>query len=377
MFHLSTRAVHAFAAAVLTLSPALAFAGEALHGNASKVTDTGGCSSDCTLAKGQQRINQGRYEEAIAVFTCVIADDPLTVDAYRGRSEAKLLLGRYSDAFRDYALLIAAVQPEDIDDLADDLLASYDQRLAGQHPDVATLTGASFARWVFWQYPDAIPVLDQLLGLDPNNVYANLFRGSSRLFAGMSADAGEADLDHAIQLAPQSAHVRFVVADAYTYALPDPDRALLEATLALEGGLDTPRVHAILAAALEDEGDVSGAALHIQRHIDLVTAEKVSTAPLGAGGAMTLGLEPGRTYEIPIQASAGQAIGIATGSPSSQIWDSILVLLGPDGEPVAGSDDEVDYFAGLDFVAPVSGTYTMRVTSFEGISTGPLVVTRD
>jgi len=64
--------------------------------------------------------------------------------------------------------------------------------------------------------------------------------------------AGEAaDLDRAIALAPESPGVRFIAADAYAYGnVPDPQRAFAEASFELAGGLNTPRVHAILPARI-------------------------------------------------------------------------------------------------------------------------------
>ena len=50
----------------------------------------------------------------------------------------------------------------------------------------------------------------------------------------------------------------------------------------------------------------------------------------------------------------------------------------PDGSPVVGSDDYKKYFAGFKgWVAGVTGTYRLQVTSFESVGTGELVVTRD
>jgi hypothetical protein len=57
------------------------------------------------------------------------------------------------------------------------------------------------------------------------------------------------------------------------------------------------------------------------------------------------------------------------------MWDTILLLVGPDGTPVLGSDDYKGYMAGFDWVAPADGTYHMRVSSFEAASTGVVVVT--
>jgi hypothetical protein len=184
-----------------------------------------------------------------------------------------------------------------------------------------------------------------------------------------------ADLERALALAPQSADVRFIVADAYTYGQPDPARAFAEATLALAWGIDTPRVHAILASAHLAFGDELAAAAHIQRHIELVTTELLTTSPIAAGASLALDLAPGRTYEIPVAAIAGEAISIVTSS--SDFYDSILVLLAPDGSPVVGSDDYKKYFAGFEWVAGVTGTYRLRVTSFESVNTGEMVVTRD
>ncbi len=364
-------------AVVLASSPTLAQSptAEPICETPSDRPANGGCRG-ATLARGQARIDEGRHEEAIQVFSCILAADPLVADAYRGRSEAELLLGRYSDAFREYARLTAAVLPLD-PGAPETILANYEARLATRPEDVAALTGASFARWCFFDYKGAIPVLDELLALRPDDVYANLFRGSNRMFVGDDTASGEADLMRAIQLAPQSRDVRYIVADAYTYAQHEPVAAFPDAMLALEWELDTPRIHAILASAHLSWGDTSSAAAHLERHIGLVTADLVLAAALDSGGAVTLDLVPGRTYEIPIEATAGQTISIQTDNPTGEIGDSILVLFAPDGSPVHGGDDDAGSLASLDWVAPNTGTYEMWVTSFEAVGTGQLVVSRD
>jgi hypothetical protein len=89
---------------------------------------------------------------------------------------------------------------------------------------------------------------------------------------------------------------------------------------------------------------------------------------------MILGLVPGRRYEIPIAVAAGETVSIATSS--KDFWDTILVLLAPDGTLVLGSDDYKGYMAGFDWIAPAPGTYQLRVTSFEAVNTGELLVAR-
>ncbi len=276
-------------------------------------------AAQCTAQQGQLFIEAGQYKKALQEFTCVINAQPTEVEGYRGRIEAELLLGQYSNALGDNARITAFVLPV--------------------HPDAKNTIFAGYA---------------DLHGANTVN--------------------GVADIEYAITLAPQSADVRFIVSDAYTYGLPNPERAFAEASLALAWGLDTPRIHAILATSYEAFGDQLAAAAEIQRHIELVTTELLTAPPIEAGASLRLDLVPGRTYEIPVTVTAGETLSIMTGSPD--FYDTILVLFAPDGTPVLSSDDYKFYFAGFVWVAAQTGTYRMQVTSFEGIDTGELVVTR-
>ena len=332
-------------------------------------------AAKCTAEEGQRLIHEGRYKDAIREFTCVIEARPTDVEGYRGRMEAELLLGLYSEAFREYARIVAFVLPVH-PDAESTMLAGYADRLSSAPDDIPALTGASFTRWCLFDYPGAIHVIKRLLEIRPDDVYGNLFRGSSRVLHGASRADGMRDLERAIALAPRSPDVRYIVADAYTYgSAPDLDRAFAEATRALEWGLDTPRVHAIIAAGYNALGDLTAAVMHIDRHIELVTTELLATGPLVAGGSFTLDLVAGQTYQIPVQAIAGEVISIATSS--KDYWDTILVLLAPDGTPVLGSDDANAYFAAFDWKAETTGTYRLRVTFFESVNAGELLVSRD
>src|SRR5262249_55087975 len=105
-------------------------------------------AAPCAPEGGQVFINEGRYEQAIREFACVINAQPTEVEGYRGRIEAELLLGRYSDAARDHARVTALVLPVHPDAHAT-ILAGYDARLSVAPEDIPALTGASFARWWF------------------------------------------------------------------------------------------------------------------------------------------------------------------------------------------------------------------------------------
>ena len=267
----------------------------------------------CSTSAGQAFIDQGRYAKAVQEFSCAITASPTSPDGYRGRAEAQLLLGRYADALTTYSRVTAVVLPVH-PDAAATILAGYDARLTASPTDRVALTGASFVHWWLYEYPPTIKLVDQLLAAHPDDPYGLLFRGSSRLLKGLSVQRGIGDLDRAVQLAPSSADVRWVVADAYWYGQGDSTRGFDEATKALDWGLDTPRVHSILASTLIAMGDITGALPHLKRSIDLVTTELVTTAPLAPGGSTAVAIAPGRTVEIPIAVTAGQTISIMTSS---------------------------------------------------------------
>jgi hypothetical protein len=335
-------------------------------------TDFARAQQPCTVEDGQNEIDQGRYKSAVKEFSCVIEALPAEVEGYRGRIEAQLLLGAYSDAMRDYGRLTVRVLPVH-PDAASTILAGYAARLAADPENIPALTGASFARWWLFDYAGATHVLNDLLALRPDDPYGNLLRGSSRLLRG-ATNAGVRDLEYGIALAPESPDVHWIAADAYTYGLPDPQRAFAEATLALGGGLDTPRVHAIFASSYVAFGNRAAAAVHIKRHFDLVTTEVALAPPLLAGDSQAVAIAPGRVVEIPIAAVAGETIAIATSS--RDYWDTIAVLLAPDGTPVSGGDDDKSYFAAFEWPAAQSATYRLRVTFFEALNSGVLLVSR-
>ena len=181
-------------------------------------------------AAGQEYIDAGRYDRAVREFGCVIDGDPTSVDGHRGRMEALVLLGRYSDAVLDGVHLNAVVVPAH-PDAERTIVAGYASRLSASPSDVAALTGATFARWWFFDYPAAIHLASRLLEVRPDDRVGNLFRGSSRLLHHVQTTRGIADLEQGIALDPDNPSVHFIASDAYTYGLSDPHRAL--------AGLDT------------------------------------------------------------------------------------------------------------------------------------------
>src|SRR5262245_46429445 len=104
-------------------------------------TATAADAASCTALQGQLLIDQGRYKQAISEFTCVIKEQPTGIEGYRGRIEAELLLGLYSDSVRDYARVTAVVTPVHPDAQAI-ILGGYANRLAISPNNIPALTGA-------------------------------------------------------------------------------------------------------------------------------------------------------------------------------------------------------------------------------------------
>src|SRR5262245_18471671 len=96
-------------------------------GSATLAKDLPPGHSRCTAEQGQQYIDLGRYDKAIREFSCVIENDPTGVEGYRGRIEAALLLGLYSDALRDNASITANVS---YPNARDTIFANYAASLA-------------------------------------------------------------------------------------------------------------------------------------------------------------------------------------------------------------------------------------------------------
>jgi hypothetical protein len=143
----------------------------------------------------------------------------------------------------------------------------------------------------------------------------------------------------------RSPGVRFIIADASTYGnVPDPQRAFAEASFELTGSLNTPRVHAIFASAYLALGNQLAAAAELRTDIELVTTQLAQTAPLITGATLTLPWSCGAAAKFPFLPRPGRG---SRSWSSRDSYDTILVLLAPDGPPVLGSHHYRQYFAGF------------------------------
>jgi hypothetical protein len=301
---------------------------------------------------------------------CALNLDPLSVDVYRWQIESALLAGDYSEAVDGYMTLLAVIAPEH-PDIFETLLADYERDLTTMPDDLVLLTGYAGLQWWVSDYAAAIHALDHLLEVEPDSVTALTFRGSAHFFM-EDVDAGSADFARALELDPDNPNIYFLIADAYTYAMPDTERALDAALTANALGLASPRLDAIFGAAYTALDDDAAAAAYYAQHIASATSAFIDAAALAAGESVTLTIEPGQTYIIPLDVTAGETLDVMTGGD----LDTIIALYAPDNTVVIGSDDRDGYFAGFTAQIDAAGTYRLYVTTFAAAGTGDLIVTR-
>lgn len=96
-------------------------------------------------------------------------------------------------------------------------------------------------------------------------------------------------------------------------------------------------------------------------------------------GSMEVPMDDGHVYFFPFSASAGQDIVITAVSVQRDVdADPLLVILGPDGQPLTANDDTGQWWDSyVSFQAPASGQYTAVMTHAGGSAVGKVEVSLD
>jgi tetratricopeptide (TPR) repeat protein len=211
------------------------------------------------------------------------------------------------------------------------------------------------------------------------DAFPDLQSAAYELRAGLYADAGrnrEAldDLGEAVALTPdaelyQNRALLYLEELDYAAAVSDLDEA---ANL----GADNPALFFYRATAQTALDHNDEAAVDYYQWVTGIQQQFTEQDEMGAGDSVTLDMEPSLVYSIPFEAERGQVINVVAANLSGDA-DPLVVLIGPEGDPLAGNDGtrSGDTSAVIsDFVAPEQGSYSLLVThSIEGYS-GRVVV---
>jgi len=93
-----------------------------------------------------------------------------------------------------------------------------------------------------------------------------------------------------------------------------------------------------------------------------------------------LPMREGWVYNIPFTATSGQTVDIDVETVAPGFVDPLIMILGPDNEPLTGDDDIArnDYDATIDgFELPADGQYTLVISHAEGGANGTVNVNLD
>lgn len=264
---------------------------------------------------GAMYVNTGDIERGIEYYTEAITLDPANADYYNYRAFAYGDLGNNEAAVADFTRAIE-LEPDNIDHFLNRAW-KYEQL------DDYTAAAADYAR---------------AIELDPTYPVAYEYRGWALIELGEFVEAVEMF-----------------------------DQSLALDTAARWSYLGRGTAHA-------GAGSTALSALDFEQYIALTESYRTDAETMKPGRSQTLEVAEGQVYVVPVNAEAGTSIEIQATAQTDTL-DPMILLLGVNGVPLAGSDDisngNLNAAVAIQSM-PDSGRYTLLVTHAGGGSFGTL-----
>ncbi len=129
------------------------------------------------------------------------------------------------------------------------------------------------------------------------------------------------------------------------------------------------------AVTHERRGDTASAAQDYYAWIIAENFELIPGALQTDGTDQLLLVEEYRAHALTFEGGAGQVLNVAN-NDSGETFDSLLIVLGPNGDAIAAADDNAGGLKAeiFDFVLPDDGTYTLILTHSGGIGSTWLTI---
>lgn len=263
-------------------------------------------------------VQQGDTRAALADLNAGIEAAPNAGNLYLGRGDLYSMGGEWDRALADYS---KAIQ------LDDSLAAAY--------------AGRGLAHLRQQDTKAALDDYNRALELNPNDANS-LARRASIYLNQSDYDLALADLDKAVQLQPD-------------------DAGLYLSRGAVYNGL----------------GQSTEAAADYREWLNRV-GQRTATYQnkLNPGQSVVADMNAGTVFEFPFDASVGQTLRLSASTRAGSTTDPLIVLLDPQGNPVAADDDSgggmnarIDNYAVLE-----TGTYTLLMGHAGGSPDGPVRV---
>lgn len=314
------------------------------------VQETGGCSQ---LATNDSRVfytaalDASDPAEQLDNLNDALEIDPGYADAYRLRGDLYFNDGDYEAA-----------------------LVDYDQAIELGMVDIATVNQRGRTFYALGMYADALDDFDWLVEEDSNNAVYYNNRGAAYMGLGDFENAAN-DFRRSLAFDPNYA-LAYVNRAELNAQQGNTDAAFEDFNRALGISADLPGALLGRGALYLETDNVAAAGNDLTNYFAMI-GETLDGGELIADEATTLAIDEGDSFTLSFDAVAGDVVSIEV---MSEDVDSLLVLIGPDGNVIAFNDDSND---GVD--ASVSaleiaedGTYTLIVGHAMGRSSGEVDV---
>ena len=256
---------------------------------------------------------------------------------------------------------------------ADDSAAALEQAIELAEDDAQVYGLVANAAFLSFNVESMMTNSRLALEIDPDLPLALRAHGLASLFS-RDLQAALADSERGLEVAPRD-YIFYTLQANIFLAMEQPDDALTALNAALTINPNSYVANAIRSSVNLILGNAEAAAQDFAASVNVKTIEIVEVAPLVAGESAALLMTLGKTFHLPFEAQADQRVSIHVVSTTPGEVDPVVMLLSPEGAPLAFNDDAGDdtLDAGIDaYMLPENGTYTIVVSHANSGSEGAL-----
>lgn len=293
------------------------------------------------------------YNTVVEACTALLEVDPLNSNAYFTRAYAQNELGRYEEAILDYSKVLF-IYPKDA--------FAYNNR--------------GFAYAMLGQQDMAVVDYTRALLVDPSYTLALLNRAYAYSDAG-DYESALADAEQYREIAPDDPYVHNLLGSIYLDQ-EAYDEALAAYAQYIELAPDDPGGYLSRGFVYWTLDDDARAAADYLVWVEQTAPDAETVDPDNAVEPFTVALEEGLHYTLQLEGQAGDLLTASAAGRQAAV-DPALILLDPDGDPIALDDDSGGGLGELDaqiegFELPEDGEYTLVIGYAGGGANGDVLV---
>lgn len=322
-----------------------------------------------------ESFDEGDYQDAVQAATCWIAEDPEYDFAYAMRGRSYNALDQHAEAVADYTTAIElqgdydyyyALRANAYNGLSEFDLALADATFAIElDPDYAYAYALRGDNYLDMEDPTAaIDDLTRAIELDSDYVWPLATRSLAYQQLNL-LDEALADAEAAIAIDPEYGYGYTRRGEIY-YLSGQYDLALEDFEMAGLYNFDNIFSFVYRSIIFNRLGEVDEAQFEWNKLLRFRTGGEplMAGVRIETGGLLTVMMFEGALFEVGYEASAGQPLVIAlTDIDPDAVVDPLLIVLGPNGLPLALDDDSGPVWdSRLSFTPDEDGLYTLVIT---------------